>query len=563
MEAEAADGYITSGDNELSPEREHSGMAIDLTSSTPNGQHTSPSHMASTNSVKLEMQSDEECDRKPLSQEDEIRAHDEGNSLEEPFSESNEMADNRKIQELSSEGGIRLPNGKLKCDVCGMVCIGPNVLMVHKRSHTGERPFHCNQCGASFTQKGNLLRHIKLHSGEKPFKCPFCSYACRRRDALTGHLRTHSDIQAISVAAENEPRCPKSLSADSVTRLSTHQEKTNTLGKPHKCNYCGRSYKQRSSLEEHKERCHNYLQNVSMEAAGQVMSHHVPPMEDCKEQEPVMDNNISLVPFERPAVIEKLTSNMGKRKSSTPQKFVGEKLMRFGYPDIPFDMNLTYEKEAELMQSHMMDQAINNAITYLGAEALHPLMQHTPSTIAEVAPVISSPYAQVYHPNRIERPISRETADSHDNNMDGPISLIRPKSRTQDREGSPSNSCLDSTDSESSHEDRQSYQGNSALNPKRKPSPAYMKEDVKALDATKASKGSLKDIYKVINGEGEQIRAFKCEHCRVLFLDHVMYTIHMGCHGYRDPLECNICGYRSQDRYEFSSHIVRGEHTFH
>ncbi|KAF1407340.1 hypothetical protein FQV23_0014274, partial [Spheniscus humboldti] len=556
--------FVKAGDNELSPEREHSGMAIDLTSSTPNGQHTSPSHMASTNSVKLEMQSDEECDRKPLSQEDEIRAHDEGSSLEEPLTESNEMADNRKIQELSSEGGIRLPNGKLKCDVCGMVCIGPNVLMVHKRSHTGERPFHCNQCGASFTQKGNLLRHIKLHSGEKPFKCPFCSYACRRRDALTGHLRTHSGEPAFLICEFESTLFVSPLSYTLLLLpVSQFFLCLVQVGKPHKCNYCGRSYKQRSSLEEHKERCHNYLQNVSMEAAGQVMSHHVPPMEDCKEQEPVMDNNISLVPFERPAVIEKLTSNMGKRKSSTPQKFVGEKLMRFGYPDIPFDMNLTYEKEAELMQSHMMDQAINNAITYLGAEALHPLMQHTPSTIAEVAPVINSAYAQVYHPNRIERPISRETADSHENNMDGPISLIRPKSRTQDREGSPSNSCLDSTDSESSHEDRQSYQGNSALNPKRKPSPAYMKEDAKALDATKASKGSLKDIYKVINGEGEQIRAFKCEHCRVLFLDHVMYTIHMGCHGYRDPLECNICGYRSQDRYEFSSHIVRGEHTFH
>ncbi|XP_041316143.1 zinc finger protein Helios isoform X5 [Pyrgilauda ruficollis] len=288
----------------------------------------------------------------------------------------------------------------------------------------------------------------------------------------------------------------------------------------------------------------------------------VPALEDCKEQEPVMDNNISVVPFERPAVIEKLTSNMGKRKSSTPQKFVGEKFMRFGYPDIPFDMNLNYDKEAELMQSHMMDQAITNAITYLGAEALHPLMQHTPSTIAEVAPVISSAYAQVYHPSRIERPISRETADSHENNMDGPISLIRPKSRIQDREGSPSNSCLDSTDSDSSHDDRQSYPGNAALTPKIKPNPAYVKEEAKPLDVTKASKGSLKDMYKVINGEGEQIRAFKCEHCRVLFLDHVMYTIHMGCHGYRDPLECNICGYRSQDRYEFSSHIVRGEHTF-
>lgn len=39
---------------------------------------------------------------------------------------------------FSSAGGIRLPNGKLKCDICGIVCIGPNVLMVHKRSHTGK-----------------------------------------------------------------------------------------------------------------------------------------------------------------------------------------------------------------------------------------------------------------------------------------------------------------------------------------------------------------------------------------------------------------------------------------
>ena len=39
---------------------------------------------------------------------------------------------------LSGAGGIRLPNGKLKCDVCGIICIGPNVLMVHKRSHTGK-----------------------------------------------------------------------------------------------------------------------------------------------------------------------------------------------------------------------------------------------------------------------------------------------------------------------------------------------------------------------------------------------------------------------------------------
>lgn len=180
------------------------------------------------------MYSDEEASRL-LSQDERMLEKEDSVIVEDSLSEPLGYCDGTG-QEPHSPGGIRLPNGKLKCDICGMVCIGPNVLMVHKRSHTGERrprgrlsgagrapgglrvpqtgwrarqkvleqgfrrssrpagerPFHCNQCGASFTQKGNLLRHIKLHSGEKPFKCPFCNYACRRRDALTGHLRTHS-----------------------------------------------------------------------------------------------------------------------------------------------------------------------------------------------------------------------------------------------------------------------------------------------------------------------------------------------------------------------------------
>ncbi|XP_048389705.2 zinc finger protein Helios-like isoform X3 [Stegostoma tigrinum] len=553
METEVTDGPITGGgSDDFSPKMEHSRVVVPTTS-TPNGQYTSLSHMTNrrpeldtvlqkrphqrpvqsqhdiptpilkANSIKIEMHSDED-DGKVLNQVDQARSKEEMSTMEESVLESNGMTETNPGPEIQADGGIRLPNGKLKCDICGMVCIGPNVLMVHKRSHTGERPFRCNQCGASFTQKGNLLRHIKLHTGEKPFKCPFCSYACRRRDALTGHLRTHS------------------------------------VGKPHKCNYCGRSYKQRSSLEEHKERCHNYLQNAGVEAT-QPMNHQA---DEYKEQDPVADH-IPLMSFERPAVIERLSSNVAKRKSSTPQKFVGEKFMHLNYPDINYNMSLNYEKEAEFMHSHMMDQAINNAITYLGAESLRPLMQHQPSTMAEAVPVMNAAYSQVYQPSRLERPSSREITEGHENTVDGPISLIRAKNQTAERGISPSNSCLDSTDTESSHDDRsgQQYPGIPAFTPRNKQSPAYTKDESKAMEPAKVLSHTSKEIYRVFSSEGEQIRAFTCEHCRVLFLDHVMYTIHMGCHGFRDPFECNICGYRSQDRYEFSSHIVRGEHIFH
>lgn len=65
-----------------------------------------------------------------------------GERLEEVVSEQGSEAVGGYRELTNSEtmpaGATRLPNGKLKCDVCGMICIGPNVLMVHKRSHTGD-----------------------------------------------------------------------------------------------------------------------------------------------------------------------------------------------------------------------------------------------------------------------------------------------------------------------------------------------------------------------------------------------------------------------------------------
>ncbi|XP_067114969.1 zinc finger protein Helios isoform X3 [Osmerus mordax] len=370
------------------------------------------------------------------------------------------------------------------------------------RLQNGDRPFQCNQCGVSFTQKGNLLRHIKLHTGEKPFKCPFCSYACRRRDALSGHLRTHS---------------------------------------------------------------------------GEATKEHRPPAEASV-----------MATFDRPPVIERLQSNVGKRKSSNPQKFVGEKMVRYSYPELNYEMGMKYEKEAEMMQAHMMDQAINNAISYLGADSIRPLVHHprphphpgTPLSMAEVVPMVNPLFSHVYSTMgpRMERPSSRDVPHipvplpppDYPPSSNGPVSLSRPKHPPAVRGESPSNSGLDSADSaRSSPQERLGYHAN-LPHPRSRPSPVYGREERRAAEAgltPEVLRGGgerpvSQDGVRVIGRQGQEVRVFQCEHCRILFLDHVMYTIHMGCHGYRDPLECNICGHRSKDHYEFSSHIVRGEHTF-
>ncbi|XP_037693118.1 DNA-binding protein Ikaros isoform X8 [Choloepus didactylus] len=393
-------------------------------STTSGGQQNSKNERGVASNVKVETQSDEEngraCEMNGEECAEDLRMLDaSGEKMNAPPTDQGGKA-------LSGVGGIRLPNGKLKCDICGIICIGPNVLMVHKRSHTGERPFQCNQCGASFTQKGNLLRHIKLHSGEKPFKCHLCNYACRRRDALTGHLRTHS----------------------------------------------------------------------------------------------------------------------------------GEKCLS----EMPYDGSASYEKENEMMQSHVMDQAINNAISYLGAESLRPLVQ-TPPGGAEVVPVISPMY-QLHKPHGEGPPRSNHTAQ--DSAVENLLLLSKAKSVSSERDASPSNSCHDSTDTESNNEEQRSgliYLTNHITPHAR--NGLSIKEEHRAYEVLRAASENSQDGFRVISMSGEQMKVYKCEHCRVLFLDHVMYTIHMGCHGFRDPFECNMCGFHSQDRYEFSSHITRGEHRFH
>ena len=54
--------------------------------------------------------------------------------------------------------------------------------------------------------------------------------------------------------------------------------------------------------------------------------------------------------------------------------------------------------------------------------------------------------------------------------------------------------------------------------------------------------------------------SYECNHCEIAFRDCIMYTMHMGYHGYQDPFKCNMCGHTAKDKVGFFLHIARAAH---
>ena len=119
-----------------------------------------------------------------------------------------------------------------KCHICQKMFLRKAELKSHHKDvHSEEKPHVCLDCGETFSQlsrlskhkeihaqgtvtcpecgerlaKGSMSYHRKLHAGEKPFPCVMCGKSFRNKQSLESHTLTHSRKEMFLCLICNQP----------------------------------------------------------------------------------------------------------------------------------------------------------------------------------------------------------------------------------------------------------------------------------------------------------------------------------------------------------------------
>ena len=170
-----------------------------------------------------------------------------------------------------------------ECTTCGKKYTVNKTLRAHIMTHTGERPFKCEKCGKTFTASGaarvhsknckgisvpknmcdfcdkqfendnELVLHRDTHTGDKPYLCTLCGSSHPSRKLMRSHKTYYHSVITHCVCDV----CGKICRTSSQLKLHkmTHEPATNQT--PCSCELCGAFLKSKRTLRVHKKNVHD------------------------------------------------------------------------------------------------------------------------------------------------------------------------------------------------------------------------------------------------------------------------------------------------------------------
>ncbi|XP_041818526.1 zinc finger protein Pegasus-like [Chelmon rostratus] len=330
------------------------------------------------------------------------------------------------------------------------------------------------------------------------YKCSYCSYANKGMARLIEHIRIHT--------GEKPHRCQLCPFASAYERHLEAHMRSHTGEKPYKCDLCAFRCSDRSNLSHHRRRRHKLL-----------------------------PTRVVRSPFSSKRMLSSLQKRTGSLGYSR-RLLINFNPPSVGLPKTDYLNDLSHKIHHHLNGSEYknLPKVDENDSHGRGANGLtfnNPLDQLSTlaGQLADLHPESQTPASPDRESLTDEKPILIQQVSSEH------IAMCSNGMQT-----SPPNK-----DSPTS--------GHGSCSPV--PGPGFESNTL-----TASVSNSLPSTPAPALTTPDQQLFHKCQHCDVQFLDNILYTIHMGCHGYEHPFQCNICGHKCADRYDFACHFARGQH---
>uniref|UniRef100_A0A182X0J4 Protein hunchback n=1 Tax=Anopheles quadriannulatus TaxID=34691 RepID=A0A182X0J4_ANOQN len=520
------------------------------------------------------------------------KEEDAGSDCEDGSYDGSEDEDGIRKPKVNSHGQVK----KFRCKQCEFVAVTKLSFWEHTRSHIKpEKMLTCPKCPFVTEYKHHLEYHLRNHQRSKPFQCPKCSYSCVNKSMLNSHMKSHSNVFQYRCADCNyatkychslklhlrkyahKPDVVLNLDGtpNPLPIIDVYGTRRGPKAKPQK-NADKHLLKQEQAQQQQQEQQSQSLKQQELTNSGDQSPAPLTPL----SQQGMA--TAPTTPFTPPGSGQ----TNGLMRNLFPHQLFPNPLAHmfksaaangslplFPYLNLNFQMFADQQAGLQQQQQQLSPRTFQqNLMNQLAGEKLNGSATSSGSDQDNDLSVRTSSSGSTLGEELLKH-ITAAAADS--SAAVGRNALPQEDSESETTQAAPLQASFDEFPASVSSNPRTPSTTGKGERSRRK-GRAFKLERLTEPATSSGGSNEMDTHYE--NGEESTVstpvtvavarespappkeRSLECKYCDIAFRDDVLYTIHMGYHGYDDVFKCNMCGEKSDDRIGFFLHIARKAH---